>query len=344
MTPEDRARKWARVAFEAEVSKALTAGSGARNDVLIASALRCIELSNAMPSEVSRGEAVERLLEAGVSAGLSPREVRTTIRSAERQVGDRRAELPRGYRDDFAPAPSFRAVQALARRVGHRSSYEATGHKRPPRAEVRALWEACEPVSTIVLATLSGRERQNIDPGEASKRHLVRRLPDAAALPGWARCWPSGHRVIVPLYDASGELVSLRARAEGDPGRAPKELGAKGFEVRGTIMANPIGRDLLRGDEFTRAYVQHVGVVLVEGCPGWLAWSSRWAPTFESEPAAFGYFVSGWSQRHSDAIPDGTTVLVDWDANPAGERMRDKILATLGERVRLRVTTARRAA
>ena len=345
MSARDRARRYGANAIDNLVREVASAARGTRNVGLCPSLRRAIELCNALPSTLSRFAVLERITDAAIASGLSPSEVRSAIRSAAAYVGDRPAKLPPGIRDDGEglPAPSFASTLSRASRIGRQPRAQTGTHNRPPRDEVHALWSACEALAPEVLTTLSGKQRGNIDPTNVIKRPLARWRPDGVPLPPWAQCWPLSHRVVAPLFDATGELVSLRARAAGHPGRFPKELGAKGFEVRGTVMANPIARDLLRGDEFTRDYVQHVGVVLVEGCPSWLAWSSRWLPTFESEPAAFGYFASGWTQAHADRIPEGTTVLVDWDANPAGERMRDKILATLGH-CEARVTAERRAA
>ncbi|MAQ16249.1 MAG: hypothetical protein CMN30_15840 [Sandaracinus sp.] len=341
MSPEDRNRRYVRRAFDAEVEAAHVAGRGGRNTTLHRSGCRCFELSNAMPSELSRDEVRAALLEAAGAAGLPPREARATLRSAERRIGDSRARLPALHVDPGAAPIDF---AALRRRI---ENMKATEHrdeaKRPPRGEVRYLWEHCKPVPLEVLAELSGKPRPNIDARRVGD--LVRYLPDDVALPPWGDWWRrTGHRVVIPLRDHRGEIVTLHARAGRAAGNCPKQFGPRGYQVRGTAMANAIGVDLLRGDEFTRDYVAHAGVVITEGTPSWLAWATNWGGAFESEPACFAYYSGTWSKAHADAIPDGARVLLDPDYNEAGQRMARAVVETLGARVDLHVTKTREVA
>lgn len=134
----------------------------------------------------------------------------------------------------------------------------------PPADEVRDLFARCLPVcdDPALSLALFGRA---LDPAIIADRDLARCLPPDGPLPAWARSaqgsWrASGHRLIVPLFDARGELVSLHARtlaADADP----KGLSPAGHSSAGLVMA----------DEFARYVLAH----------GWPAWWNR------SEPLTF---------------------------------------------------------
>jgi len=62
-----------------------------------------------------------------------------------------------------------------------------------------------------------------------------------AAVAGWPR---SGHQVVVPLYDPSGDVANVQARAIGDAGR--KTLFPTGSTARGMLFASRTGLAVLK--------------------------------------------------------------------------------------------------
>src|SRR5206468_1435576 len=81
------------------------------------------------------------------------------------------------------------------------------------------------------------------DPEAVAARKLAGALPRRARLPDWARAgrrsWlETGHRLLVPIFDAAGRLASLRARfvRNADPWPA-QTLPPTGFSVAGLCLA-----------------------------------------------------------------------------------------------------------
>jgi len=222
----------------------------------------------------------------------------------------------------------------------------------PPAADVAAFWTACVPCGADpdVAAWLRSR---GLDPAAVDRYGLARALPLSVAVPSWAcyrgdaaesRSWTVlGYRAIFPLYDAQGELTSVRARlvAPADQ-NAPKSLPPVGYATRGLVLACPLAVLVLQIAAWRAsrdpAAVEHGGegwpwyaeqrVVLAEGEPDFLTWAARGegARTF----AVLGLPGSGaWSAELAARIPDGCTVLVRTDADDAGDRYAEQIAASL---------------
>ena len=88
-----------------------------------------------------------------------------------------------------------------------------------------------------------------LDPATVEGRNLAWALPATGRLPRWARGpggdWrTTGHRCVVPLFDHTGEIVSVRARAVL-PDVSPKNLAPAGYAVAGLVMADALGRLML---------------------------------------------------------------------------------------------------
>lgn len=122
----------------------------------------------------------------------------------------------------------------------------------------------------------------------------------------WGR---SGHRLIVPLFDADGVLVNVQARCIVDHER--KTLFPKGSRVKGTVFANAAALQLLR-----RTAAPGGPVIYAEGLTDFLALSiiSAW-PVFAAPGTPFAVdAISAWA--------DGAFVLLAIDNDAAGERVR----------------------
>lgn len=230
---------------------------------------------------------------------------------------------------------------------------------RPPQAEVRALWNRSRSVAddAAVAAWLRAR---NIAPELIEHRgglyFLARALPEGA-LPAWARFkgkpWSeSGHRLLVALYDARAELVSVQARLiladapkgvskSGNPApvldeaatRAAGEPVLTRFELRGLVMADTLGLRLLRGEA-----PRSGRVVVAEGVPDFLTAATE---PFDAAtaPAVLGIVAGAWSKDIAERIPKGARVGITThrdDADGTGDRFAAQIAATLAGREVLR--------
>lgn len=81
----------------------------------------------------------------------------------------------------------------------------------------------------------------------AVRAELAGILADDPRLPSAVVAWPRrGYRLVAPLFDLSGHVVNVQARAIGD--LAPKTLFPNGSAARGAVFANHAGQALLRGE------------------------------------------------------------------------------------------------
>lgn len=262
-----------------------------------------------------------------------------------------------------------RVLEAAARIAGVQLEEHAPRDPSPPReprkvappappkllppADVMAFWNACAPVSAEpeVAGWLHSR---GLDPAAVDRYGLARALPATLEVPSWAsyrgeapaaRPWTAlGYRAIFPLYNAAGELASVRARlvAPGADRSAPKSLPPAGFATRGLVLACPLAVLVLQiaawrasGDPAASAdggdgwpADAERRIVLVEGEPDFLTWATRGegARTF----AVMGLPGSGaWSDELATRIPTGCTVLVRTDTDDAGDRYAELIAASL---------------
>lgn len=204
-----------------------------------------------------------------------------------------------------------------------------TPREYPPVETVKALWEAARPIAddsdgSGILAFRA------IDPDEVTRRNLARAIPrDFAALPAWARfrggSWcETGHRILLPVYDAAGATRSVRAwrvTAEGD---TPKRLPPSGHAAQGLVLANPAAVRMLRATPNDPA--MPCRVLVCEGEPDYLTWATR-----VSEPV-FGIGSGGWTQAHADRIPIGSQVIIRTHRDQAGEKYAAEVLKTLKDR------------
>ena len=142
---------------------------------------------------------------------------------------------------------------------------------------------------------------------------------DRPAPVAWAAL---GYRCVVPMFDAAGELVSVRARnvTEGEP----KALPPKGWTAKGMVMANPLGRMVLALGAWP--WWAERKVVICEGEPDWLTWATRDAGAV----AVLGIAGSGgWAGELAARVPGGSRVVVRTDEDDAGDRYAEHVAASL---------------
>ena len=262
-------------------------------------------------------------------------------------------------RGGVAVAPSARQVAPMPKRAPRPEQPPV----RPPAAEVAAVWSGCREVTqdAEVAGWLASRA---IGAERVMELELAKALPkDAAVLPAWAalgtperpetaRSWAVlGYRCLVPLYDASGALVSLRARSV--TGGAPKAVPPTGnhlappvhYAVRGLVMANPVGRRVLQGGRAPNWWPSGKPLVVwvAEGETDFLAIASQWTIDDPEHPAVFGVESGAWVPEIAARIPFGSVVVVATDDDPAGEKYAAKVIETLSGRVKMRRWTVERA-
>jgi hypothetical protein len=210
----------------------------------------------------------------------------------------------------------------------------------PPREEVLELLAACTAVCDD-LPLRRDLETRGIDPATVTDRDLARALSGTARLPRWARSrdgtWSeTGHRLIVPMYDASGQIVTVRARRLLGEDR-PKALPPAGYRHDGAVMADPLSRLLLAGQALDW-WAQRT-VLIEEGEPDWLTAATHFGDD-EGAPAVMGVVASSWSAEIAARIPDGVHVIIRTHADPAGQRYARDIGLTLVRRCRLSRSTS----
>jgi hypothetical protein len=193
----------------------------------------------------------------------------------------------------------------------------------PPAVEVRALWDACVSVTDDPEVARWLADERGLDPGAVADLDLARALPHGVALPTWAavgrQTWAAGGwRLILPCFDATGELATVKARriATG----APKEVAPGGCSVVGTVYANGAARAMLT--DRTPA-----DVVITEGGPDWLTWAH-----LDAARAVFGVYTGGWGESIGERIPDGVRVALRTHDDKGGRKLAEAVRRTLPDR------------
>jgi hypothetical protein len=138
---------------------------------------------------------------------------------------------------------------------------------------------------------------------------------------------------VLPAYDATGVLRSLRARRV-TPGEGPKGVAPAGYSPAGLVLACGIGRRLLEQGGVAGPN-GGPDVVIAEGEPDWLTWASRISDANETPSATLGVFAGAWTPAHAARIPAGARVVVRTHHDNTGDAYADFIVATFAERCRV---------
>lgn len=205
----------------------------------------------------------------------------------------------------------------------------------PDADELAAVWNAAGPVDSedgddAARETLAAR---GIDVADVDGGDLARVVLPSATLPAWAvygrRSWlETGHRLLLPVYDANGVMRSVRAwRIEGADD-TPKRLPPKDCKAGGVVLASEIGVAMLAGT-FRPAVV-----VIAEGESDYLTWATK---RLDKPAAVLGVFAGAWTPEIAARVPDGASVYVRTDHDTAG----DKYAAQVNETLRGRCTVKR---
>jgi hypothetical protein len=203
----------------------------------------------------------------------------------------------------------------------------------PLPAEVSGFWSACIPVTEdpAVKELLSGR---GISPETVAASDLARVLhvdTHPSDIPSWAkfrgrapvsRTWTkTGHRLILPAYDADGGMRSVRAwLVTGEPGQ-PKRVPPAGHRASELVVANRVAVAMLRGEGTASR------VVVVEGEPDFLARS-----VLSPGDAVLGVMSGSWSPELAARVPYGSEVIVRTHLDEAGDRYADEVIESVSNR------------
>ena len=202
----------------------------------------------------------------------------------------------------------------------------------PPVAEVDVLWAACGRLAedAEVSAYMLGRA---IVPEIIDELDLARVLPSTGTLPKWAsyrggadfkRPWRDlGYRLILPMYDATGVMRSVRAWRVVD-GEGPKRLPPGGHKASELVMVDSLGLAMLRGG--SKAEDKPYRLVIVEGEPDFL---SRASITVDAKCATLGIVNGSWTKAFAERVPRGCRVVVRTDVDKSGNRYAEEIEESL---------------
>lgn len=206
----------------------------------------------------------------------------------------------------------------------------ATDPTYPPLDEVTRLWSACgrceEDVEARELLSRRGLAAELADLFD-----LARAIPQELPLPSWARfrgaTWTeTGHRLLVPVFDARGAMRSVRAWCVRPGAELPKRLPPAGHRAAGLVLADGIAVAMLAGHEAPKR------VVVVEGEPDFVTWATRFSDADEAPPAVLGLVSGAWSDELAARIPNGARVAVRTDHDATGGRYARAVRDTLAGR------------
>lgn len=196
----------------------------------------------------------------------------------------------------------------------------------PPQAEVDTLWALCTATTDDTDVATYLRTR-SLDPDVVDGRGLARALPAQGTLPRWAVCkggsWREvGYKLVIPMYDANGEMRSVRVGRVVD-GDGPKRRPPFGHKASELVMADAFGVAMLRGE------IKPYRVVIVEGEPDFF---SRASVMNDAHGCALGIVSGSWTKAFAERIPFGARVFLRTDVDQAGDRYAQEIEATLRRR------------
>lgn len=212
----------------------------------------------------------------------------------------------------------------------------------PPVESVGALWAVARPVTddADLVRQLHGR---CLDPAIIEERDLARCLPRTGVLPAWTRCrsqtwWESGHRLILPMWNAEGALCSVHARLiESPTGDTAKGLFPAGHSTKGLFLADSFALLIIRtGIPYWWCKSDPPSIIITEGAPDFLTVATHYGYV-EDAPAVLGVVSGSWSDALAARIPSGCRVAVKVHSDEAGRKYRDVICRSLRGRCRLMI-------
>jgi len=205
----------------------------------------------------------------------------------------------------------------------------------PWSSDLARFWGSLAPVAGHALADTMLRRRA-IDPEAVDRFGLARTITGRTTLPDFAKyrgsadhpmSWgETGHLLIVPAYDHTGTMRSVRAWRvlESDAGDMPKRLPPAGCKASGLVLANCDAQSWMRGE------LGPCVVVVAEGEPDYLTHATRF------DGPVIGILSGSWTPEFAAAVPIGSTLLLRTDRDEAGSRYAKQIVDTVGDRCHIR--------
>lgn len=234
------------------------------------------------------------------------------------------------------------AIKELARRCGV-DMPALTVTCATPLADVEHVWNDAQPVTTDARVCRWLTRHRKLDPDLIAALDLARVLSSGAALPVWAgyeydghwHPWTSaGHRIVVPLYNARGRMVSLRFRA---PAAGMKGRCAYGASTVGMVMADPLARSVLAaGNAPEFRSLKSFAVVVAEGEADYLSWATELArrgfgENASSPPAILGVVQGSFDMSIAQRLPIGTRITSAVDRDLGGDRIHARLTQVLSQ-------------
>lgn len=208
-----------------------------------------------------------------------------------------------------------------------------------PADQMRAVWDAALPVTEDAVVARFLEERGLVPPCLAAS-DLVRALNCIGPRFPWMSYnagdwWLSGHRLLLPAFDAAGVLATIRARHFG--ACESKEISPRGAPAGRAVYANNEGWSLLNLGGFREGTAPSARKVFIaEGGPDFLSLSSAFLEADGDEPAVFGVFSGAWCDDIAARVPPGTEVILWVHHDAAGDGYAQSIARSLSGRCPIR--------
>lgn len=206
----------------------------------------------------------------------------------------------------------------------------------PPAGEVAELWDTARPVTGDAEATALLVSRR-IDPDAVEGLDLARVLePEThfSRMPRWAyfkgrapvsRSWlKTGHRMLLPAFDAAGGFRSVRAWLVRRDPDMPKRVPPSGHRASGLVLANARARRWLRGDSSPST------IIVCEGEPDTLV-----RAVLCPNETIVGIGSGSWGEDFAERVPYGARVAVMTHLDKAGDIYAASLVESLKHRAQV---------
>ena len=239
--------------------------------------------------------------------------------------GKPRAPLP--------PTPASRWIESMGINIVH------LGHE--PALQVRAMPRP----SRAVIVSPSGHVREQGD----------EYWPTWAQARGGRWC-DLDYGAVIPLFDARGELRSVKARwttptitdeqtgeVLGLPPDGMKSVPPFGYDVRGLVMANAPALYLLtHGEWLTDIPRDQRELWIVEGETDFEVATFRLFNSQRPHRACMGQFSGSWTPAHARRVPRDTVAVINaQDPDRGGDKLAELVQRTLQGHVPIKRRRAR---
>ena len=311
---EERRRFYLEKALKNIQEKVESSSEGDRNNTINEVAFSLGRLLNLIAWSTAEGETW--LLSQALNLGLPEREARGAIRSG----------ITRGVMEpqDWPPKLTGDIYESRIPppKITNRNPAEPAP-SYPPADLVADFWNACTPfdpgAKESTAPAFAWLKSRGLDAAKLAEQDLARAIANGTREGTKARfgnrSWLPDYRLIVRTWTAHGRLASLQARLTAEKNKT-KTTNPAGYQCKGLVFANANALAILRGESKGACKA-----VIVEGLTDFLTWGiSSWP--------VLGVFAGSWTAAHADKIPEGSSVAIRTDNDPAGDKYAEKIIET----------------